>query len=108
MKNNDEILELIKKRLDVGAKKYGEQVPIDASRDNLKESIEELLDLSVYAAATSLELHKKYQTPDEIQKIISNYLAKLLIMDYRFKVEYLGGGGMVTEIRKVVDEKEKK
>ena len=29
-------------------------------------------------------------------------------MDYRFKVEYLGGGGMVTEIRKVVDEKEKK
>ena len=39
MKNNDEILELIKKRLDVGAKKYGEQVPIDASRDNLKERI---------------------------------------------------------------------
>jgi len=39
MKNNDKILKLIRQRLDDGAKKYGEQVPIDGSRDNLKESI---------------------------------------------------------------------
>jgi|TARA_B100001173_G_C15892957_1_gene506445 hypothetical protein len=61
MKNNDKILCMIKQRLDVGAAKYGEQVPIDGSRDNLKESIEELLDLCVYLSAVVLELHEKYK-----------------------------------------------
>ena len=61
MKNNDKILSLIKQRLLVGAKKYGEQVPINGSRDNLKESIEELLDLSVYLSAVVLELHERYK-----------------------------------------------
>ncbi len=61
MKNNDKILKLIKQRLEDGAKKYGEQVPIDGSRDNLKESIEELLDLCVYLSAVALELHEKYR-----------------------------------------------
>lgn len=60
MKNNQKILKLIKQRLEDGAKKYGEQVPIDGSRDNLKESIEELLDLCVYLSAVALELHEKY------------------------------------------------
>tara|TARA_B100000965_G_scaffold188323_1_gene157170 strand:- start:33 stop:236 length:204 start_codon:yes stop_codon:yes gene_type:complete len=60
MTNNDQILEMIKDRLDIGAKKYGEQVPIDGTRDNLKESIEELLDLCVYLSAVALELHKNY------------------------------------------------
>ena len=61
MKNNDKILCMIKQRLDVGAAKYGEQVPIDGSRDNLKESIEEVLDLCVYLSAVVLELHEKYK-----------------------------------------------
>jgi len=61
MKNNDKILCMIKQRLDVGAAKYGEQVPIDGSRDNLKESIEEVLDLCVYLAGVMLELHEKYK-----------------------------------------------
>jgi len=61
MKNNDKILKLIKQRLEDGAKKNGEQVPIDGSRDNLKESIEELLDLCVYLSAVALELHEKYR-----------------------------------------------
>ena len=52
---------MLKQRLDVGAVKYGEQVPIDGSRDNLKESIEELLDLSIYLTAVALELHEKYK-----------------------------------------------
>jgi len=52
---------MIKQRLDVGAAKYGEQVPIDGSRDNLKESIEEVLDLCVYLAGVMLELHEKYE-----------------------------------------------
>jgi len=54
MTNNDQILSMIKERLDIGAKKYGEQVPIDGTRDNLKESIEELLDLCVYLSAFAL------------------------------------------------------
>ncbi|MAL44062.1 MAG: hypothetical protein CME98_08635 [Hyphomonas sp.] len=60
MTNNQRILELISKRLEVGAKKYGNQVPVDGSRDNLKESIEELLDLCVYLSAVALELHEQY------------------------------------------------
>ena len=60
MTNNDQILSMIKERLDIGAKKYGEQVPIDGTCDNLKESIEELLDLCVYLSAVALELHKNY------------------------------------------------
>jgi len=61
VKNNQKILELIQQRLDIGAVKYGEQVPIDGSRDNLKESIEEVLDLCVYLAGVMLELHEKYE-----------------------------------------------
>ena len=64
MKNNDKILHLIKKRLKNCASKYGEQVPIDGSRDNLKESIDELLDLCVYLSAVALELHEKYENPE--------------------------------------------
>tara|TARA_X000001382_G_scaffold56505_1_gene38679 strand:+ start:3464 stop:3631 length:168 start_codon:yes stop_codon:yes gene_type:complete len=55
---------MIKQRLDIGAAKYGEQVPIDGSRDNLKESIEELLDLCVYLSAVALELHEKYKNDE--------------------------------------------
>ena len=61
MKNNEKILELIKERLDVGAESYGKQVPIDGSRDNLNESVEELLDAVVYLSAVVLELHAKYK-----------------------------------------------
>ena len=64
MKNNEKILKLIQQRLESGAKKYGEQVPIDGRRDNLKESIEELLDLCVYLSAVALELHEKYQNAE--------------------------------------------
>ena len=59
MNNNKKILDLIQKRLKIGAVKYGEQVPIDGSRDNLIESIEEALDLSVYLAAVLLELKRR-------------------------------------------------
>ena len=62
--NNDKILSLLKEKINEGAIKYGEQVPIDGSRDNLKESIEELLDLCVYLSAVALELHEKYQNAE--------------------------------------------
>tara|TARA_R100001443_G_scaffold116862_1_gene138843 strand:- start:555 stop:770 length:216 start_codon:yes stop_codon:yes gene_type:complete len=66
MTNNEQILDMISKRLDIGAKKYGKQVPVDGSRDNLKESIEELLDLCVYLSAVALELHKTYINNKEV------------------------------------------
>ncbi len=58
--NNDLIIQLIKKRLDVGAKQYHQNVPImprdDITRDNFYEAVEEALDLSVYLSAYMLRL----------------------------------------------------
>ena len=58
--NNDLIIELIKKRLEVGAKEYHQNVPImpkdDITRDNFYEAVQEALDLSVYLSAYMLRL----------------------------------------------------
>ena len=58
--NNDLILDLIKERLKIGAKRYHQNVPIlpsdDITRDNFYEAVEEALDLSVYLAAYMLRL----------------------------------------------------
>jgi len=62
--NNDKILSLLKEKINEGAIKYGEQVPIDGSRDNLKEAIDELLDLCIYLSAVALELHEKYRNAE--------------------------------------------
>ena len=60
VQNNDLILELIKKRLEVGAEQYHQNVPImpkdDITRDNFYEAVEEALDLSVYLSAYMLRL----------------------------------------------------
>jgi hypothetical protein len=55
---NDRVLALLRSRLELGQKKYGQDIPIQGEngRNNLKESIEESLDLSVYLTATLLEL----------------------------------------------------
>jgi len=66
MTNNDRILSLIKERLEKGAEEYGEQVPIHSkSRDNLKESVEEALDISVYLCAFLLKLKDEYNKDKE-------------------------------------------
>tara|TARA_R100000005_G_C4993407_1_gene200466 strand:- start:71 stop:271 length:201 start_codon:yes stop_codon:yes gene_type:complete len=59
--NNTRILLMIKDRLEKGAKKYHTDVPLDGDhgRDNLKEAIEEALDLSVYLSAVLLSLHRR-------------------------------------------------
>jgi hypothetical protein len=58
--NNDLIIELIKKRLDAGAERYHQNIPImpkdDITRDNFYEAVEEALDLSVYLSAYMLRL----------------------------------------------------
>jgi len=56
---NKELIKLIKKRLDMGAKKYGEELDVNDGRDWIKESLEEQLDSIVYTAAKLLQLKKK-------------------------------------------------
>lgn len=58
--NNDLILNMMKERLNFGAKEYHMNVPImpedDITRDNFYEAIQEALDLSVYLCAYLLRL----------------------------------------------------
>tara|TARA_R110002020_G_scaffold9250_1_gene36562 strand:+ start:864 stop:1331 length:468 start_codon:yes stop_codon:yes gene_type:complete len=60
LQNNDMVIDLIKLRLDKGARDYHQQIPItpaeDLNRDNFYEAVEEALDLSVYLAAYMLRL----------------------------------------------------
>ena len=39
MENNKLILKLIERRLEVGAEEHGEQVPLNGTRDHLKDAI---------------------------------------------------------------------
>jgi len=67
MSNNKRILEMIEKRLDVGAKKYKHDVPLEDGRDFIKETLEELLDACVYLSGELLKLSDKvdrYKTED--------------------------------------------
>ena len=52
-----EVIKRVSKRLELGRNKYGGDIPINGekNRDNLKESIEEVLDLAVYSAALLIE-----------------------------------------------------
>ena len=56
---NQEILKLIKQRLLIGEKKYGNENVTNDGRDFLKESLEEALDCAVYLAARLLELDEE-------------------------------------------------
>ena len=56
MENNKMILALIEHRLAVGAKEYEQNVPLDGSRDHVKDALEEVLDLAVYCAAKLIEI----------------------------------------------------
>lgn len=56
-KNEEKVINLIKSRLELGRRRYGGDIPINGEkrRDNLKESIEEAADLSVYVTSLLLE-----------------------------------------------------
>lgn len=53
---NEEVLNLIKNRLDKGAKKYGEEILVTDKRDFTVESLEEILDACVYLACKLIQL----------------------------------------------------
>ncbi len=63
--SNDKVLALIRQRLELGQKRYGGDIPVkgEGGRDNLKESIEEAIDLSTYLSATLIELKEKRDEP---------------------------------------------
>ena len=47
---------MIEKRLDLGAKKYKSDVPLEDGRDFIRETLEELLDACVYLSGELLKL----------------------------------------------------
>ena len=59
MNMNLKILDLIKKRLIKGEKKYGKENIASDDRDFIQESLEEALDCAVYLAAILIELDEK-------------------------------------------------
>ena len=56
---NQRILDLIKTRLEKGALKYGEELDPFDGRDWIEESIEELLDATVYLTAKLLSIKER-------------------------------------------------
>ena len=53
---NDQIIKLIRERLELGAKKYGHENVVSGDRDFINEALEEVLDCMVYAACKLLEI----------------------------------------------------
>ena len=56
MECNDQIITLIKQRMEKGRKEYGHGIVQNSGYDWLKEALEEALDLSVYLSAKLIEL----------------------------------------------------
>tara|TARA_Y100000034_G_scaffold133591_1_gene199525 strand:- start:373 stop:579 length:207 start_codon:yes stop_codon:yes gene_type:complete len=67
---NEHIIEAIKERLDIGAKKYGEEINVNDGRDWATEATEELLDACVYLAAKLLQ-QKQEELNDSRSKDVS-------------------------------------
>lgn len=58
---NEQVLDLVSDRLKIGQDRYNGNIPItgERGRDNLKEALEEVLDLAVYLAAEIISIKDK-------------------------------------------------
>tara|TARA_Y100001951_G_C11109291_1_gene166538 strand:+ start:265 stop:507 length:243 start_codon:yes stop_codon:yes gene_type:complete len=56
---NQRVVELIANRLEVGQKKYAQDMQLEDGRDMIQESLEELLDACVYIATELIKLQDK-------------------------------------------------
>ena len=58
---NQRVMDLIKELLEVGQERYNGDIPLTGTknRDNLNESLEEALDLSIYLAAEIISILDK-------------------------------------------------
>ena len=65
---NEEIIQLIKRRLQKGKKEYGQEVDVFDGRDWEQEALEEILDSMVYIAAALL---KKMKSDSKLITILS-------------------------------------
>jgi len=80
--NNDKVLQLLKSRLELGKRKYEIDIPLNGEkgRDNLKESLEEVLDLSIYITAVILELNSKAKRSHTVDPHNMQYILRGLHM----------------------------
>ena len=62
---NNKILKLIKQRLLIGEKKYGNENVTNDGRNFIKESLEEALDCAVYLTARLIELDEKEKEKEQ-------------------------------------------
>ena len=70
---NERILKLIKKRLEIGQKKYGHENVETDGRDFIVEALEEILDCCVYVAAKLVTIKEFEIKPDPtVDEPISN------------------------------------
>ena len=65
---NEEVMALIKERLEKGAYKYGGGIRVSDHRDWLQEALEEILDFAVYIAAQIIILMRRRDTDNLIGK----------------------------------------
>ena len=56
---NDKIIELVRERLELGAKKYGHENIVSDDRDFIQESLEEILDCMVYVSCKLIEIKER-------------------------------------------------
>lgn len=56
---NNEVVKLVKSRVELGQKRYGGNIPLNDGRDMIKESLEEILDSCVYIATELIKLRRK-------------------------------------------------
>ena len=54
--NNSQLIDLFSKRMELGNMTFGKQMPLDGTY-NLKDALEEALDLSIYVGGVVLEPH---------------------------------------------------
>jgi len=71
MNNNNDIVNLVKERLEIGKREYKQQVDVHDGRDWTQESLEEALDLAVYLSAEIV----KRKEPLKYKYIITARLA---------------------------------
>ena len=65
---NEEVMNLIKERLEKGAYKYGGGIRVSDNRDWLQEALEEILDFAVYIAAQIIIMMKRRDVENLIGK----------------------------------------
>ena len=59
---NEMVIDRVQKRLDLGAKKYGDTINLDDKRDMVEEGLEESLDLAVYLSCALIQIqHKRHE-----------------------------------------------